>query len=452
MSIQRSLFEQILIESADISRSVDITAGSVNIDYYEDVFSPTVTAKIRVINTGNTVVSPKSKDAQKQSIYNGLPLRGGERVALKIAGNSTTNPGLDFLTDNKDYLYVSSISDAVIENNRESFTLHLVSREAITNETTRVYGKYPTSLPIHESASSIISNILRTDKSITADKTSNTYGFIGNMRKPFTVLTWLASKGVPSVSENQNSSINAQGGTAGFFFYQTVDGFQFRSIDLLNKQTKKAVYIYSEATESYDNEGKKVDNNFKILNYFVERNQNLIEKMRLGTYASQRIFFNPLTGQITPPGKDIFKRENYVSKVENLGEDEITLPKISDTSDETLGDLPTRIITGILDIGTMEVSASKDLNADPIEYQSQTIMRYNNMFTQTLNMMIPSNTNLRAGDIIECLFPKISRGPAREYDNDQSGLYMIKELCHHFDAQNSYTSLKLVRDTFGIKE
>jgi hypothetical protein len=126
MSIQRSLFEQILIESADRSRSVDITAGSVNIDYYEDVFSPTVTAKIRVINTGNTVVSPKSKDAQKQSIYNGLPLRGGERVALKIAGNSTTNPGLDFLTDNKDYLYVSSISDAVIENNRESFTLHLV--------------------------------------------------------------------------------------------------------------------------------------------------------------------------------------------------------------------------------------------------------------------------------------------------------------------------------------
>ena len=26
---------------------------------------------------------------------------------------------------------------------------------------------------------------------------------------------------------------------------------------------------------------------------------------------------------------------------------------------------------------------------------------------------------------------------------------MIKELCHHFDAQGSYTSAKLVRDTFG---
>jgi len=27
---------------------------------------------------------------------------------------------------------------------------------------------------------------------------------------------------------------------------------------------------------------------------------------------------------------------------------------------------------------------------------------------------------------------------------------MIKELCHHFDVNNSYTSMKLLRDTFGV--
>jgi len=26
---------------------------------------------------------------------------------------------------------------------------------------------------------------------------------------------------------------------------------------------------------------------------------------------------------------------------------------------------------------------------------------------------------------------------------------MIKALCHHFDTTGSYTSLKLIRDTFG---
>jgi hypothetical protein len=65
-------------------------------------------------------------------------------------------------------------------------------------------------------------------------------------------------------------------------------------------------------------------------------------------------------------------------------------------------------------------------------------------------MVIPSNTNLRAGDIIDCRFPKITQSQTTENDTETSGLYMIKELCHHFDSDSSYTSLKLIRDTFGI--
>ena len=38
---------------------------------------------------------------------------------------------------------------------------------------------------------------------------------------------------------------------------------------------------------------------------------------------------------------------------------------------------------------------------------------------------------------------------AKEYDDFQSGLYMIKEVCHHFDSNMSLTSMKLVRDTYG---
>ena len=51
--------------------------------------------------------------------------------------------------------------------------------------------------------------------------------------------------------------------------------------------------------------------------------------------------------------------------------------------------------------------------------------------------------------MIECLFPKATTEDSNEYDPDQSGLYMIKELCHHFDPDGSYTSMKLIRDTSG---
>lgn len=447
MSIQKSIYEQLILESSDRSRTIDISTGAISIDYYEDIFSPTITAKIKVINTGNTIVAEGGTG--KQSIYNGLPLRGGERVVMKIAGNSTSNPGLDFSKKVEDYLYVSSITDVISETNQESFTLHLVAREAITNETSRVGKKFKIENPISDSVKNILSNYLKTSKIGTIDKTSNKYGFIGNLRKPFTILVWLASKAVPEASGSA---------TAGFLFYQTKDGFQFRSVDnLINQQPRtdvngsKIVYTYNQVNQAYDEKDNKVNSDFKILNYYVEKNQNLIEKLKLGTYASQRIFFNPLNGSITKPAQTVFKFNKYSNNSNNLGS-QIKLPPLSEGSEKTLGDVPSRIITGILDVGTLNSDISKDINADPTEYQSQSLMRYNVLFTQTLSIIVPSNTNLRAGDVIECQFPKITQSSTKEYDSETSGLYMIKELCHHFDANRSYTSMKLVRDTFGINK
>ena len=65
--------------------------------------------------------------------------------------------------------------------------------------------------------------------------------------------------------------------------------------------------------------------------------------------------------------------------------------------------------------------------------------------------MIPCNTDLSAGDGIKCEFPKIS-SDGGEIDSEVSGAYIIKELCHHFEPNRSYTSLKLVRDNFGINK
>jgi hypothetical protein len=163
------------------------------------------------------------------------------------------------------------------------------------------------------------------------------------------------------------------------------------------------------------------------------------------------MFFNPLDFSFSNPEEGKFKLEDYAGKTNNLGS-QIKLPPLSDGSDLTLGDVPTRIITAVYDVGTINPGVSTAINSDQSLYQSQSLMRYNILFTQTLNVVVPSNTNLRAGDVIECQFPKITQSDAKEYDTETSGLYMIKELCHHFDVNNSYTSMKLIRDTFGVKK
>jgi len=435
-AIDASIYEELVVESNDGVNSVDIRLGTVAIDYYEDIFSPTITTKITVVNTGDAVIS--AKDGKLKSIYNGLPLRGGERVSIKIAGNSDTNLGLDFATNPKDYLYVSSITNVISEPQRELFTLHLVSREAITNETTRVSKKYPTSSPISVSAEKIITEYLKPDKDSEIDTTTNDYGFIGNLRKPFTVLTWLASKAVPDITD----------GTAGFLFYQTQDGFKFKSIDKLISTKPIFEYVYTGA-----NKNSAIENNdLKILSYTTNKNQNLLEKLRLGAYSSYRVGFNPLTGSFSEGANQnqaSFGVNQYKDKTKNLGQ-EVKLPPISNDANVGLGDIPTRIISQLFDVGTVDKGVSLKPNADPFKYQSQSIMRYNLLFTQQLSMTIPLNTNLKAGDIISCKFPENTRDKEKTYDDEQSGLYMIKELCHHFDPDQSLTSMKLVRDTFGL--
>ena len=434
-----SSYEILILESNDQQRTVDIRNGTVSVDYYEDIFSPTITAKIKVANTGTSIAPKDNPDGPKQSIYHGLPLRGGERLRMKILDRGEGKLGLDFATDPSKYLFVSSITDVISETQRESFTLNLVSREAITNETTRVIKKYNTGSTIDNSVKSILKDILKTDKfsDQSIEKAQNKYGFVGNLRKPFSVLVWLASKSVP---------VSTGDATAGFVFYQTQDGFNFKSIDKLSSQEPRATYI-----ESQVNRGDTERNNdFIISDYYTDKNQSLIEKLRLGTYCSQRMFFNPLDFSFTNPSEGKFQFESYSKKIKNVGGKKLELPLITDDSNKQLGEIPTRILSAVVDIGTMEKDVSTDENADPGKYQAQAIMRYNVLFTQTISMTVPCNTNLRAGDTINCLFPKISKDSGDEFDLDQSGLYMIKELCHHFEPERSFTSMLLIRDTFGL--
>ena len=62
------------------------------------------------------------------------------------------------------------------------------------------------------------------------------------------------------------------------------------------------------------------------------------------------------------------------------------------------------------------------------------------------------NTSLTAGAIVKLNFAKITLDQTKVRDNDQSGLYMIKELVHYYDSKGSFTKLKLIRDTTGKKD
>ena len=441
-------YELITIES-DQGVTIDLRLGVVSFQYFEDLFSPTVTAKMVVISTSGVVSDDKTKKIE--SLYNGLPIRGGERVAIKIKGNTNVNKGLRFDTPEK-YLYVSKISNVIRDGQKEIFVLHLVSREAITNEITHVNRKFEPYSLIDTHVEDILKNDLKV-KTIryagNIDPASNKYGFLGNLKSPFQLLVWLASKATP---QTQSTS-----GFTGYFFYQTQSGFNFRSADSLIKDgldgrtartNFKATreYTHKQFTDYINESG-----DFNILSYSIQRNNDLIRKLIIGQYSNFTASFNPLNGRFSKVEEGSFNLKEILNqpkgkKISTLG-DVPEVPTLLSDDGVGLGELPSRIMSVVKDVGTLSKEASKSDSPGVSQTQKEALVRYNLLFQQVVKIIIPLNTNLQAGEVVKLNFLGAPEGST--YDRKQSGYYLIKELCHAFDTEQSVTSMTVIRDTFG---
>ena len=421
----------------------------VTFDYYEDVLSPAITAYIRVSDTTN--------------ILSRLPIRGYERVDLTFG---TGNGDLSF-GDNEKFsnpLYVTAIKDVRKKEGQESFTLALSSLENLMNETTRCQKKYAKA-----NISTHVADILKDpnifniskeefDERVEIEDCSTPYSFIGNNRKPFYILSWLCPKAQP-LKEGK------VGGTSGFFFYETYDGYKFKSVDGLLAQTgefeskkvqsqqspERAIETYT-ATSLIDS-APEPENNFQIVSYMMDSATNLQKNLRVGLYSNLTYFYNPLDwttkaiphslreevekdgmsvagGTVPIPAGDVSKNASRV--LVRIGDTGMLTPSLTTNQDD-------------------EVEGSGRSDAD----MAKAFSRYTLLFQQSLNINVPCNINLRAGDIIKVEIP--ATGPLKseknkEIDKELSGFYMIRSLRHHFQLSQgkNITALNLVRDSYGL--
>lgn len=429
-----------LVESYDGEVVYDMTQCVSSVEYFEDLFSPSIFLRLLLVNTnGELTTLSKNKDKEKYG------MRGGERVSLKIS-QLGTNKSID-LDETKTPYYIYKISDSSTEYTREVLTVDLAPEEIFKNETIRVTKKYKDKT-INESVTDILKDVLKTNnyKSSNIEKSQNTYSFFGNNRKPFTVLTWLAAKSVPaSISESSTEK-----GTAGFLFYQNQHGYNFKSLDSLfegldsnSNRVGIATYSYAPAAAPFNEK-----QNFLILNTpTFEKNVNVFENMRIGMYSSSNTFFDLNTK----------KADTYVYK---LTESYEIMKHSSSKNDKpeiplNLQDNPSRIMVKLID----SIVTKTDKDADPLKendprtkYQSQSVARYNLAFSQVLNITIPLNLNLSVGDIVNLDFGLITKDSVDKgiRDDIKSGKYLIQQLCHNFSKKDGYTGLKVVRDSYGV--
>jgi hypothetical protein len=118
------------------------------------------------------------------------------------------------------------------------------------------------------------------------------------------------------------------------------------------------------------------------------------------------------------------------------------------------GNAFTRTNYFVLDTGNMEVGLSTSINNDPRLYHAKSVMRYNLLFSQVLDIVVPCNLNLKSGTNIDIDFLKLTPQNKNDgfFDETLSGKYLIVHLAHHFNPDGQYgstTHMTLVRDTYG---
>jgi hypothetical protein len=433
-----------------------------SIRIYEGIDMPTMAAELTLIDTATNLIAS-------------APIVGTEKVVMKIQVPSISQ------TEYKYEFVIYGIRNRIVSKNAQMYILDLFTMEALKNEVLRIGKK------VEGTGDTIVKDILSNYleagskiKSSNFETCKYKIKEIPSMKRPFDMIASLLPECVSSAANPQQQAAASKttksnnpgsiksdvpdtakviSGSAGYMFFETYEGYVFKSIDkLVSDPEKHKEYAYSIAQTP---ESNTENNAYKILNYSFGSQENILQKMRYGVYGSVISFFNPSTLEYE---EYKFSLEKEYQQMKHLGTDE----KIPDQI-KNFSQYPSRVMLQFYDHETFhsgtdiaDPTQSSGGQATPYpdfkkQWMAQSISRSMIMKNQILNITIPLNLELRAGDKLKVKLPNQSLSSEREkdlFDKTNSGVYLISKISYEVLRDNSkgliaVSNVELIRDNLG---
>lgn len=446
------------------NKTYDITELVLEFSIYESINNPYILGSLILNDSGENLLS-------------NMPLQGQERISIKVQTEIFSNKVYEY------DLTVSGIDVRLVSNRSQVYKLNLISFAGLMNEGIRI-GKV-----LEGTNDQIVTKVLNEFLKIDAGKIKTEPAkfpqkYLPSLKRPFDFIYQLAKISVSastpvgnagkstsssaSAVKNQSTSdldsANATklSGTAGYLFFETYDGYVFKSLDNLCSDGTDGAFKGSPIKYTYtyalSNDGYTDDlNHLKIIDYTFLDEFDVHKQLREGLYSTMCIFFdvNNCTYE-----ENLFKVEDTYNQMAHLG----SSTKIPAGAKE-LSKYPTRIMTQMINNelfhNDKKTSAKADARyKDTYKYSiAQSNARYKLAANQQINITIPPNLTIRAGDKIELRFPNMSSQEQRKlkpYDEEHSGNYLIKNIGYNFIVRGAQpmtgtTNITLVRDSVGMK-
>ena len=415
-----------VVSNLDTEKTASLTNGIVRLTYFESILQDSIKASIIFSDAGNAI--------DGKSVVEGLPLVGTEDFKLEMKDNNDEKLKVNMV--------VNSMTPLYEDGSKNVINLNLVSEEFLRNEMGESRCRARFNGNISDNIEKIFKDRLKSKKKLDIERTSNDYNFLGNGRKPYYILNILSKQSIPEGGED---------GSAGFLFFETADGYQFKSIDKLFDKKQKKSYVFNNSTDA--KEGTPAGYDGKILQHQSDSSINIQSKMNMGAYKTKLVMFDPYNCKYVVDEKTADEAVEK-KKVKLAGKG---LPVFNEKFKTPTKDF-TRTTFMMIDSGTLPSGATEDQikenqkdNFKAAQTLNQAIRRYNQLFSSMMEITIAGDFSLHAGDVIFVDIFSVKGEKDDTVNKESGGLYIIADLCHYVDSAGTYTKLNLARDSFGRK-
>ena len=427
-------------------KDVDIYGKVVGLNYYESIYSPMATASFVMEDTGGTVGD--FKDDFAGTLKDGLPIEGFEEVIFKVTTQGN-NGSLDWRDKDKRFVITGSPFN-IDKPQRQSAYYPMVSINAITSTNKPVKRTYEGKI------SDVVKKILK-DADLpflgsNIHETENSIKLVGKNENPLDTILKLCPKSIP-VS-----------GDPGYFFFENEEGFNFKSIhDMINEGLSnfesrtgkdpygmRHTYVYKMGVSP---DLTKTTNDYLVLAPpTVRRDQDVMNAIKMGQFNVRICTRNIITGDVTEEIVNLYNNSTD-NKTTTLGNEVTDDPNNLQTSDGDNKENYCKTYTFVIAGGEDDVvGISTDVINPAFKYLPKAMMRYSLLHAQLVNIIVPHNGNLNVGEVIKLNIENITADNKveKEFNEHRSGYYLILHMCHAFTTSNSFTSLTLARDEYGV--
>jgi hypothetical protein len=396
----------------------------IDMSYYEDLYSFTASGYITVTDS--------------QGFVELFQLTGNEFIEVnfgKVKNGSNNN-------DQLFRVYKVGGKKPAGNLNTETYTLYFCSEELLLSEQIKISKSYT-----GQKISTIVENILVDKLKVPSSKINNIesttglYDFVIPRLKPFEAISWLSTYARPA----NNGSVGAD-----MLFFETKDGFNYRSLQSMFKEEPYATYKYQAQNIDMDKQSFK-EKTISVLDYEFVKTYDSVNEISSGTFANRLISIDPLTRSYKVTDFDYLKYKNQAvtlneGEVSNALKNRLGLTQY-ETYDATLK-------VALSNSGQNEAAYFKEIPGSVAKniaietYLPNRTAQIALANYTVVKLTIPGDPGLTVGRTIE--FNLMSLRPEtneKQLDKFYSGKYLVTAVRHIIQPNKYQTVLEISKDS-----